>query len=268
LRALGVIAAAAALVLSGTIAVAQPAATQGSGAPADYRVGPGDLLKLTVYRAPDYDSVVQVAEDGTIPFSVIGKVHVAGLTPSDVAATLALGLEKGGIFKDPVVNVLVQEYHYKTVFVLGNVGKPGEYPLERGGLRLSDLLARAAAVLGDGVVNVRITRPDGTNEELVARDIVSGKRDRPAAPGETIVVGTASVFYISGEVSRPGSYPIEPGLTVGRAMALAGGLSPRGSRNKIKITRTGEDSKEHVVRARSDDLVMPKDLIVIGSRIF
>jgi polysaccharide export outer membrane protein len=268
LRAPSVIVTAIALALSGSGAIAQPVASQASDAQANYQVGPGDILKLTVYRAPDYDGTVQVAEDGTIPFSVLGKVHIAGLTPSEVAATLSLGLEKGGIFKDPVVNVLVQEYHYRTVFVLGSVGKPGEYPLERGNLRLSDLLARAGAVLGEGVVNVRITRPDGTIQELVARDIVSGKRDRAAAPGETIVVGTPAVFYISGEVQRAGSYPIEPGLTVGRAIALAGGLSPRGSRNKVKVTRTGEDGKEHVVRAKSDDPVSPKDLIVIGSRIF
>jgi polysaccharide export outer membrane protein len=255
-------------VLGSAHAVAQPVAPRAAAAPADYRVGPGDLLKITVYRATDYDSVVQVAEDGTIPFSVIGKVRVVGLTPSQVAMTLSDGLQKGGIFKDPVVNVLVQEYHYKTVFVLGNVGKPGEYPLERGGLRLSDLLARSGALIGEGVTNIKITRPDGTVEELVARDIVSGKRDREAAPGETIIVGTQSVFYISGEVMRAGSYPVEPGLTVGRAIALAGGLGPRGSRNKIKITRTGEDGQEHVVRVKSDDLIQPKDLIVIGSRIF
>ncbi|MDO6416069.1 SLBB domain-containing protein [Sphingomonas sp. BIUV-7] len=236
--------------------------------PSEYRVGPGDILKVTVYRAPDYDSVVQVAEDGTIPFSVIGNVKISGMTPSRVAALLEQGLRDGGIFKSPVVNVLVQEYHSKTVSVLGNVSKPGEYSLERGGLRLSDLLARAGATLGEGTGNVSITRPDGATENLVASDIVSGKHDRVAVAGETILIGVPPVFYISGEVQRSGSYPIEPGLTVGRAIALAGGLTPRGSRNKIKITRRKSNQDEASVKAKSSDPIVAKDLVVVGSRIF
>jgi len=241
-----------------------PAARPASG---DYRVGPGDILKVTVYRAPEYDSAVQIAADGTIAISVIGAVKVAGLTPAAIAAEIAKRLQDGGIFRNPVVNILVQEYRSRTVAVLGNVSKPGEFPLERGDLRISDLLARAGAVVGEGMGIVRLTDPNGKIDERRMVDVISGRSDGIASPGTTIFVSTPAIFYISGEVQRSGSYPIEPGLTVGRAIALAGGLTPRGSRKKVKITRLTNGAEERIP-AKDDMPIQPKDLVMIGARIF
>ena len=238
----------------------------------DYSVGPGDVLKITVYRAPDLDTVVQVAKDGSIVMGGIGRVPVGGQSPASIGQQIAARLKKAEIFLNPVVNVIVQEYRSKMVSVLGAVARPGEYSIEREGIKLSDMLARAGAELGAGGGSVRVLNDSfgvTSVEEFRTIDIVSGEKDRAAMPNDTIYVKAAPVFYISGEVQKAGSYPLEPGLTVERAIAIAGGLAPRGSRNKVKITRKQEDGgTEQRIKVKANDAVMPADLIVVGARIF
>lgn len=252
-----------------TAAHAQPPTTLAvQPNPTAYEVGPGDILKITVYRAPTYDTIAQVADDGSITLSVIGKVQVRDLTPDRVAQAVARELKVKGIFIDPIVNVLVQEYRSKTITIIGNVGKPGEYALDRQGLRITEMLARAGASLGVGGGMIRIMKANGQQFEIPAYAVLGGQQDRVLESHDTIVVTETNTFYISGEIQRSGSYPLEPGLTLGRAIALAGGLSARGSRNKLKVTRVMGDGKEKVVRLKPGDLVQPKDLIVVGARIF
>jgi polysaccharide biosynthesis/export protein len=234
----------------------------------DYRVGPGDVLKITVYRAPDYDTTAQVASDGSVTISVIGSVKVAGLTPASIGTLVAERLQSAGVFKKPVVNVLVQEYHSGTVSILGNVTKPGEYPLERADLKLTDVLARAGAILGNNGGTIRLTKPDGTHEEFPLSAVASGKVDPVIVPRESVLVSEASTFYIYGEVQKAGSFPMEPGLTMGRAIAMAGGLTPRGSRGRVSVTHAGQTEGEHKMKARLEEPVRPGDLIFIGARIF
>ena len=238
----------------------------------DYSVGPGDVLKISVYRAPDLETVVKVSKDGFIVMGAIGQVAVSGMSPSAIGQRIASRLTSGGIFLNPIVNVIVQEYHSKSISILGAVARPGEYPIDREGMKLSDMLARAGADLGGGGGAVRILNDSsGVSgaEEINTVDIVSGTRDRAVQPHDTIYVKPAPTFYISGEVQRAGAYPVEPGLTVERAIALAGGLSPRGSRNKIKITRKqGDGQADQVIKAKAGSTVAAFDLIVVGARIF
>ncbi|MEE4450780.1 polysaccharide biosynthesis/export family protein [Novosphingobium resinovorum] len=232
-----------------------------------YVVGTGDVLSVTVYRAPDYSSVVEVGEDGTIVLSLIGKVKVDGLTPPGIGDAVAARLREAGIFRDPVVNVLVQSYRSRTVSVLGAVGKPGEYPLERGQIRISEMLARSGAILGLGGGSIHLMRSDGSQRTIPAADVLSGGVDLVLAPQDTLIVNPAPSFYISGEVQKAGSYTVEPGLTIGRAIALAGGLTPRGSRSRVRITRQ-DGEEERTFKAKEGEDVAPKDLIVVGSRLF
>ncbi|MFT4053527.1 MAG: SLBB domain-containing protein [Novosphingobium sp.] len=232
-----------------------------------YIVGTGDVLNVTVYRAPDYSSVVEVGEDGTVVLSLIGKVKVDGLSPPAIGDTVAARLREAGIFRDPVVNVIVQNYRSRTVSVLGAVGKPGEYPLERGQIRVSEMLARSGAILGLGGGTIQLSHGDGTRQSIAAADVLSGGSDPVLAPHDTLIVNEASNFYISGEVQKAGSYAVEPGLTIARAIALAGGLTPRGSRSRVKITRH-EDEAERTFKADGAEAVAPKDLIVVGARLF
>ncbi|WP_299310270.1 SLBB domain-containing protein [uncultured Croceicoccus sp.] len=259
----------ASLALLGAPAFAAIAAAQEIAAPQSlYEVGEGDVLQINVYGTDVYDALVQVSADGTIPVGELGEVMVGGLSATQVGERLALEFRRRGILRDPVVNVVVQEYKSKRVSVLGNVARPGEYVLDRAGMRLTDLLARSGANLAQGASVIRITNAKGEMVEIPASDVVSGERDRVAQPYETIVVTEAPTFYILGEVQNPGAYPLEPGLTMERAMALAGGLTPRGSRNKLKVTRKAPNGVEISGKVDRDAEIRPNDLIRVGARIF
>jgi polysaccharide export outer membrane protein len=246
-------------------------ATIASGASADYRIGAGDLLAISVYRSPDLQSSIRVGTDGTITFPSLGTVKVAGLTADAVAGKLAAGLKQRGILVAPSVNVLVSEVRSKVVLVMGAVGRPGEVPLDRPGLTLAAVLARSGAVFGtgSGVVTVMNGREEtAKREQFRISDLVSGAKDREARAGEILVVESAPTIYVSGEVGRPGAFPLEPGMTVGQAIALGGGVTPRGSRGRIRVTRKEADGTTSVHKANFDMPVEPNDLIYVGQRIF
>lgn len=237
----------------------------------EYRVGPGDVLKLSVYRAPDLESTVRVAEDGTIAIGTIGRARVADHTVAEIGTMIADKLKSGGIFTNPTVNVLVAEYHSKTVSVLGAVGKPGEYPIDRIGLSITDVLARAGANLDNGSTSISISTPGTagkTSQTLALADLVGGARDRAVRPGESLFVQTAPVFYISGEVQKPGYFPLQPNLTVGQAIAIAGGPTPRGTASRVKVTRQNGGKPGVPAKIGQNDPVQPNDLLVVGARIF
>ena len=119
-------------------------ARSGDSAPAEgYRIGPGDVLKITVYGHEDLTRPAVVAADGRMPFPLIGEVQVSGLTPTELEARLRQLLGKDYLV-DPQVSVTVQEYRSQKVFVLGEAEKPGTYPLT-GRVTLLDVFPRQAA---------------------------------------------------------------------------------------------------------------------------
>lgn len=259
----------AGLVISTTCLGPGVSVAQEAVAPqAVYQVGGGDVLNISVYGTTAYNAVVQVATDGQIAINELGNVQVGGLSPAQIGEKLANEFKAAGILIDPVVNVLVQEYRSKKVSVFGTVGRPGEYILDRSGLKLTDVLARAGAQLGRGGGVIQITDAAGNRTELPAYRVMTGELDRVAQADEIIMVADAPTFFILGEVRNPGAYPLEPGLTIEQAVALAGGLTPRGARNKLKVTRTLESGEEVTSDASRGDDVQPRDLIRVGARIF
>lgn len=272
LWALGwVIAAAAIAPVSASAAPADSAAPPQTQ-PTDYRIGPSDLLDIKVYRAPDLQTTARVSERGTIVMPQLGEVAVAGLTPSQTADRIAASLKASGVLLQPSVNVLVTEYRSKTVAVLGAVSRPGEIPLDRPGLTIADVLARAGANFTSDAMMVSVTRTENgkpAREEFRIADLISGGRDRPVQPGEQIFMQAAPTFFISGQVKQAGAFPVSPGLTVGQAIALGGGLTPRGTLSRISVTRkdaSGAPVKVNSVKQGTP--VLPGDLISVGTRWF
>lgn len=235
----------------------------------DYRIGPGDVLKITVYRAPDMESTVRVSDQGAVSVPSIGALKVADLTASEVADKIATELKTRGIFLQPSVNVLVTEMHSKTVSVLGAVLKPGEIVLDRPGLTISEILARAGATFTSNAGRVSIVdSAAGTKEQLSLADLASGAHDRPVHPGEVLFVQPPPTFFIRGEVNHAGEYPVTPGLTVGKAIALGGGLTDRGSASRVRLERRGPDGAVTKRSVRGKIAVEPGDLLIIGARLF
>lgn len=261
--------------------VVQPAAPaqplEPAAQPADFRleqIGMGDMVRVTVFRNPELTTEARVSERGTILFPLIGEVAVSGLTPAQVGKVISDRLAKGRYVVNPEVTVSLAQINSRQVSVLGNVQKPGRYPLDSTTARLTDLLALAGGIAptGDDRVTVMTTR-DGktTRQDIdVAHMIATGdlSRNIELQAGDTIYVGRAPMIYVTGEVTRAGAYRVEKDMTVMQAIALGGGITPRGTDRGIRIHRRNGDGQVHRIDAKLNDPVKVDDVIFVRESLF
>jgi polysaccharide export outer membrane protein len=254
---------------------AAPAGGGGSAtASADYRLGPGDQIRVQVYQNPDLTVETRVSEQGTINYPLIGAVEIGGTTIGDAEKKIAAALRNGNFLKQPQVNIVMLQVRGNQVAVLGQVQKPGRFPLETTNTRVSDLLAAAGGVtpMGDDTLIVTGTRNNQPFRKVI--DIPGlflnsrGQDDILVQGGDTVFVNKAPVYYIYGEAQRPGPYRIERGMTVQQAVAQGGGPTARGSLNRLRLTRVGPDGRQVESDARLGDPVLPNDVIFVRESLF
>jgi polysaccharide export outer membrane protein len=248
--------------------------------PGDYTLGPGDVIRILVFQNPDLTLDTRVSESGTIHYPLIGNVKVGGLPLGEASRVIASELKEGGFVQQPQVNILLLEVQGNQVSVLGEVNRPGRFPLETFNTRLSEMLAIA------GGINSSIG-PNGGGSDVV---IVSGMRngepfrkeiDIPSlfldnqpendiivSGGDVIYVPPAPLYYIYGEAQRPGSFRIRRDMTMQQALAEAGGVSLRGTQRGIKLYRRNAQGEVEVVEAMPNDLVQPNDVIFVTESLF
>ncbi len=210
---------------------------------------------------------------GTITFPLVGEISLAGLTPVDAEARIADKLIKGKFVLKPQVSLNVIRVRSRQVSVLGQVARPGRYPLDDTSSNLTDILALAGGVspTGDDNVTVMVTR-DGKTAKLeinVPTMYRTGdlSRNLQLENGDTIFVQRAPVFYIYGEVQRAGSYRLEQGMTVMQALSVGGGVTPRGTDRGVKIRRKTGDGTQ-AIDARLIDPVQADDVIYVRESLF
>jgi polysaccharide biosynthesis/export protein len=246
-------------------------------------VGREDVLTITVLNQAGLSGPFSVSSQGEITFPLIGLVKVAGLTLTEVESALRKRLADG-IFADPQVSVVVNEYRSQEVFVVGEVRQPGSYPIN-GELTLIEALARAGSTnagAGDEVVIVRPQeRRAGAGpvlpEQAAPADVlrVNLKELQGGAigqnvvlrDGDTIFVAPAESVYVFGQVRNPGAYPINKDMTVLQALSVAGGISERGAIGRVKVIRL-VDGKKKELKAELGDPVQPNDTVVVPERYF
>ncbi|MHB1174969.1 MAG: polysaccharide export protein EpsE [Sulfuriferula sp.] len=239
----------------------------------DIPLGPGDVLKISVYGSPDLSLETRVSESGSISFPLIGEVAVGGLTPAAAEKLIASRLQAGGFLRKAQVNILVTQFQGQMVSVLGQVKQPGRYPIE-GKRNLTDMLALAGGVNTQGADTVDLIRTRDGKTTKTRIDIVdmvrngSLNQDYDLAGGDLIYVERAPVFYIYGEVQKPGTYRLEPNMTVLQALSAGGGLTQRGTERNVRIKRKMPDGKLESLKARLDDLVQPNDVVYIQESLF
>ncbi|NOU25205.1 MAG: polysaccharide export protein [Methylotenera sp.] len=320
---------------------------------ANYILGAGDVVKISVFGNADLTLETRISEADSISFPLIGQVKIGGLSTFSAEKRIAEMLEKGGFIKSPQVNILVTQFQSKLVSVLGSVYKPGRYPLERT-TNLADLLALVGGVTPDGSDLVTVTNAAGKTEydlqkvvgkadglksiifsggEVVfvhSRDIsVMGQVLKPGkyavvggvrtvadflsvaggitatgsdtvtvttvrdgkinrfdvdvdslfrtgdnstnielASGDSIYVPNAPMFYIYGEVQRPGSYRIARGMTVVQALVQGGGTTLRGTQRGIKLNRKNAKGETVELRPALTDLVQQDDVLYVQESLF
>lgn len=240
----------------------------------DYRLGAGDSIGIQVYQSPDLSVDARVSETGVISYPLVGSLQLGGLTISEAEKKIADALQTGGFVKVPQVNIVLRQVRGSQVAVLGQVSRPGRFPLETLNARVSDMLAAAGGTTaaGDDVLIVTGQREGKPFRKVI--DIpalfLNAKSDNDIvlSGGDTLYVNKAPVFYIYGEAQRPGPYRIERGMTVMQALAQGGGPTVRGSQNRLRLHR--RDAAGNVVESapKLTDTVQAEDVIFVRESIF
>ncbi|EJL84235.1 periplasmic protein involved in polysaccharide export [Herbaspirillum sp. CF444] len=252
-----------------------------SSAVTNTRVGSGDVLRVTVFGQPDLSAEVGVNDKGVLTLPLIGGIDVTGLTTSEISARVADALRKGQYLRNPEVSVEVIQLRSQMVSVLGEVSRPGRYPIP-GHLSVLELLATAGGLTtqADQTVTLLRRKTDdsgiGGAESDVRIPILLGETKATARSpldvelnnGDVVYVNKKKLFYIHGEVNRPGSYPMEQDMNVMRAISLGGGMTQRASQRRIYINREIPDKGVEEIKAKLTDPVLPGDVVYVNESLF
>jgi polysaccharide biosynthesis/export protein len=249
-----------------------------------YVVGPNDVLTISVYNQPQLTGKFVVEADGTFAYPLLGRVAAGGLSIRAVEDKVRQGLAEG-FLKDPQITVTVDQYRSQQIFVMGEVKQPG--PLQfTGSMTLIEALARAGSITEHAGAEAVIVRsatgvaaaPAQVPTEGAARGdtirvdlqkLQSGTlaQNVTLRAGDTIFVPRAQTVFVSGQVRMPGEYAIRAGMTVRQALALAGGVTDRGSTRRVQIIRV-VNGKETTIGGDLQKTVEPGDTIVVNERFF
>lgn len=199
------------------------------------QIGPGDLLNVSVFDVPEMAQTVRVSDVGNATFALIGSVHLAGLTTDDARVFIARKLKEGNYILDPQVSVLISEYSTQGVSVLGEVNKPGVYPV-LGQRSLLDIISEAGGTTPTAGPEITVKHLDGTTAtmRLTKNAKTALSSDVELLPGDKVVVPRAGIIYVLGEVGRPGGFVMENdgNISILQAVSMAGGINRTASMNR------------------------------------
>lgn len=242
-------------------------------APPNYRLASGDSIRVSLFQNPDMTLETRVSEDGTITYPLIGRVAIGDLELGAAETKISKALKDGGFFKQPQVNIQLMEVRGNKVSVLGQVNKAGTFPLLTTS-RVSQMLAEAGGQTSTGADRIVLT---GTRDGKAFRREIDidalyrddkGDADVVVAGGDTIYVPRAPMFFIYGEVTKPGNYKIERGMTMRQAISTGGGLTLRGTERRLKVVRATPQGTSGKVPVEVDDPVQPGDTIYVAESLF
>jgi len=254
------------------------APTESASPAADYVVGPEDVLDIQVWGSKDLEQPVFVRPDGRVSLPLVGEIAAAGRTVHQLQDLLS-GMY-GQLVKGAVVTVIVKEIKSRPVYFIGGFGNPGALQLTR------DLtLLQAVSVVGGIAPNA-----DGEKGFLLRGDkkipidfirlIQQGdlSQNPRLQPGDSFVVPLADAVYVTGEVGKPGAVKYTEDLTVLRAIAQAGGLTPISAAGGVEILRGSPEKRERLridvdrIIASPDESpdvrLQPNDIVSVPQKFF
>jgi len=255
----------------------------------DYRIGAGDLVKVSVFDVESLDRTIRVTDSGTMTLPLIGTLHVAGLTERGLEAAIAKQLE-AKYLQNAQVSVFVQEYNSQRVAVLGAVMKPGQYSLSRDRTSILDMISEAGGLardagsriyllpaerndptklamlntaakvgLSDAAPVAAAIGPDSDPIIVDVRDILSSGTQTaltlPARAGDVVVVPEAGQFLVDGWVDKPGAYSLARGATVLAAITAAGGPLYPAATSDVQVVRNERSGGRTTINADVSSII-------------
>jgi polysaccharide export outer membrane protein len=225
-------------------------------AESDYLLGPGDTIHIDVLNVPELSRDVQINQDGTIVLPFLDMVRVEGLTPVELQKKLESLLGES-LLKNPNATVTIKEYRSRPVYLLGEINRPGTYQLTHF-MRLVDMFTLAGGFTSTAGDTCAVTRtgPDGqsTRVDIDLRQLLEQgdvSLNIPIAAGDMIMVPkkVEKVFFVLGDVGRPGAYPLPPHkeMNLSAAVSTAGGFNRTAKLTEARLVRMQPDGSRTIV---------------------
>ena len=253
----------------------------------EYRIGPKDLLEISVIGFTDLNKRYRVSEDGKINLPYLGELNIQELTLPELEKKLATALVEGKYLQDPQVSVVILEYQSRRVFLLGAVSRPGPYEL-LGRLTLLRLISQAGGLsqgAGKEIVVMRqLPNGDKTSLRISIDDLFlkgDSSLDIPLMPDDivSVPVDEAITIYMTGQVGNPGALTMKKSAipTLYRAIAQAGGFASRASKGGVIIKRVDKSGNETIIKVNVDDIIKGKkkdvqleenDVVIVPEKFF
>lgn len=264
---------------SGAQVAAASGGNGGTGAPtvdpAPLRIGPGDLLELSVFDVPELAQVLRVSDTGTANLLLVGPLHLDGLTAAEAQGLIEYRLRQGSFILDPHVSLIIREYGTQGVSVLGEVRKPGVYQV-LGRRNLLDVISEAGGITpfaGQQATIKRRGSPQTLSASLSNDPAELLARDIELHPGDTVIVPKAGIVYVLGDVGRAGGYVMQNSgrISLLEAIAMAQGVNRTAAKKHTRLIRKSASGVQeisldlkHVLEGRAPDLALePEDIVYI-----
>jgi len=242
----------------------------------ELRIGPGDLVEVTIFGVADFKQEGRISDSGEMSLPLIGMVRVGGSTVEEASKIIKDKLVSGGYFRDPAVTVLIKDFASQGISVLGEVDKPGVYPA-MSTRRLYDMISLAGGFTQKAGKLVTVTHrdtPTHPDSIILTNDPAKSMQSNVVVyPGDTIVVSKAGIVYVVGDVAKPGGFVMENGekMTVLQAIAMAQGVNRTAALGQAKLVRRTSGQPEEVkielkgiLSAKAPDVdLMAEDILFI-----
>ena len=244
----------------------------------DFRIGPDDILTISVWDQKDLDQVVTVRPDGKISLPLVGEIEAAGQTVAELSSRLSTAYSRA--VRGAEVTVSVREIRSRPVFLVGNVVRPGPMQLTHEMTVLQALAAAGGPAPTADLESAFLLRGGNRIPVNLHKMLQQGDTSQNVKlqPRDTIVVPTAGAVYIQGEVKTPGQLKYTQDMTVATAIAAAGGFTPMAAPKRVTVTRDAGGKKQvfrvNVTEILSDPDVAkdvplkPNDIVVVPQRLF
>ena len=244
-------------------------------------LGAGDVVRVSVYGQEDLRTTSSISSDGNISFPLLGTVQLAGLTARQAESRIAAELARRNLVRDPQVTVFIERSRateVDLVTILGNVSRPGRYPVKASSdaepVTVSSLVALAGGLTDKaGEILVLTRQVDNENRtiridlrELFEKGDLS--RNFELLQGDIAYVPQIEEFFVYGEVRNPGVYRLRPGMTVIQALSAGGGLTARASEKGISITRVGANGQPESLKVDMNDSLQANDVVIVKEGLF